>query len=223
MNAQTSRIRVMLVEDQTLLRRAFAKLLSLEEDIEIAAEAADGEEAIRMARAHRPDVILMDLQMPRLDGIAATRRIIADLPDTHVIVLTTFEDDEQIFNAINAGAAGYLLKDSREAEIIEAIRVAAKGASALSPRIAHKLLTAFKTMNAPDPDQPVVADGNDLTDREAGILALLVAGKSNREIADELSLAEGTIKNYVSRILSKHDARSRTELVARSLRRPTRQ
>lgn len=222
MDAQPSRIRVMLAEDQTLLRRTFAKLLSLEADIEIAAEAADGEEAIQMARAHRPDVILMDLQMPRLDGIAATRRIVADLPNTHVIVLTTFEDDEQIFNAINAGAIGYLLKDSREAEIIEAIRIAAKGASALSPRIAHKLLAAFKNMSAPDPEQPVATLGNDLTEREVGILSLLVAGKSNREIADELALAEGTIKNYVSRILSKHDARSRTELVARSLRRPVR-
>ncbi|MDH7796132.1 MULTISPECIES: response regulator transcription factor [unclassified Beijerinckia] len=222
MDAQPSRIRVMLAEDQTLLRRTFAKLLSLEADIEIAAEAADGEEAIQMARAHRPDVILMDLQMPRLDGIAATRRIVADLPSTHVIVLTTFEDDEQIFNAINAGAIGYLLKDSREAEIIEAIRIAASGASALSPRIAHKLLAAFKNMGTPDPEQPVATGGNDLTEREAGILSLLVAGKSNREIADELALAEGTIKNYVSRILSKHDARSRTELVARSLRRPVR-
>lgn len=221
METQTRPIRVMLAEDQTLLRRAFSKLLSLEADIEIAAEAADGEEAIQMARAHRPDVILMDLQMPRLDGIAATRRIVAEVPGTYVIVLTTFEDDEQIFNAINAGAVGYLLKDSREAEIIEAIRIAASGASALSPRIAHKLLTAFKNMGPPDVDEPA-AGLNELTDREADILSLLVAGKSNREIADKLALAEGTIKNYVSRILSKHDARSRTELVARSLRRTPR-
>lgn len=208
------KIRVMIVEDQQLIRRAFRTLLSLENDIEIVAEAGDGQEAIRLARLARPDVVLMDLQMPRLGGVAATRAIRDDSPATRVIVLTTFDNDEMVFDAIGAGASAYLLKDAEETDILAAIR----GQARLSPPIAEKLMDEVRrTRRATTAAKPV--DGAEpLTERENMILALVAAGRSNKEIAGELKLAEGTVKNYVSRIMDKTGARSRTDLAVRAVR-----
>ena len=206
-------IRVMIVEDQQLIRRAFKTMLSLEPDIDVVAEAGDGQEAVRLAKLSRPDVVLMDLQMPRLGGVPATRSILADNADIRIIVLTTFDTDEMVFDAIAAGASAYLLKDAEEADILASIR----GQSRLSPAIAEKLMSEIRRTHTPEkahgaePSEP-------LTEREHTILALVAAGRSNKEIANELKLAEGTVKNYVSRIMDKTGARSRTELAVKTIR-----
>jgi DNA-binding NarL/FixJ family response regulator len=206
-------IRVMIVEDQQLIRRAFKTMLSLEADIDVVAEAGDGHEAIRLARLSQPDVVLMDLQMPRMGGVAATRAILADAPQTRIIVLTTFDTDEMVFDAVGAGAAAYLLKDAEEADILASIR----GQTRLSPLIAEKLMGEVRRTHrdsaagAQQPSEP-------LTEREHTILALVSAGRSNKEIANELKLAEGTVKNYVSRIMEKTGARSRTDLAIKTIR-----
>ena len=207
-------IRVMIVEDQHLIRRAFKTMLSLESDIDVVAEAGDGQEAIRLARLSRPDVVLMDLQMPRLGGVAATRAILADSPTTRVIVLTTFDADEMVFDAIGVGAAAYLLKDADESDILASIR----GQSRLSPPIAEKLMNEVRRTHRAAPPAGETIPAEPLTDREHSILALVSAGCSNKEIANELKLAEGTVKNYVSRIMDKTGARSRTELAVKTVR-----
>jgi DNA-binding NarL/FixJ family response regulator len=218
-----ARIKVLIAEDQQLVRRAFAGMLSLESDIEIVAQAADGAEAIQLARQWRPNIVLMDLQMPRVGGIGAIKRILEDLPDTRIIVLTTFDTDELVFEAISAGAHAYLLKDSTESDILETIRAVHGGQSRLSPRVAGKILDEFRRQRpsevaTPDaeapPDEP-------LTEREEKVLAQLAKGKSNREIADTVFLAEGTVKNYVSKIMEKLHVQSRTELAIKALRRRT--
>ncbi|HMN71472.1 MAG TPA: response regulator transcription factor [Rhodoblastus sp.] len=206
--------RVMIVEDQQLIRRAFKTMLSLEPDLDVVAEAGDGVEAVRLAKLTRPDVILMDLQMPRLGGVAATRQILADLPDARIVVLTTFDNDEIVLDAISAGAFSYLLKDAAETDILATIR----GETRLSPSVAAKVLGAVRrTHTAEAPAQ--APDGSEtLTDREAAILRLVSAGRSNKEIANALSLAEGTVKNYVSRIMDKLNVRSRTELAVKAVK-----
>ncbi len=206
-------IRVMIVEDQHLIRRAFRTMLSLLPDIDVVAEAGDGHEAIRLARLSCPDVILMDLQMPRLGGVAATRQILADLPDTRVIVLTTFDTDEMIFDAISAGASAYLLKDADEADILATIRGQTRLSSSVAEKLMGEVRRTHKIGDHAD-DQP----GEPLTDREHTILALVSAGRSNKEIANQLLLAEGTVKNYVSRIMEKLNVRSRTELAIKTLK-----
>ena len=206
-------IRVMIVEDQQLIRRAFKTMLSLEADIDIVAEAGDGQEAIRLARLSKPDVVLMDLQMPRMNGVAATRAILADAPHTRIIVLTTFDTDEMVFDAIGAGAAAYLLKDAEEADILDSIR----GKTKLSPLIAEKLMGEVRRTHR-DGGEAAQQPSEPLTEREHTILALVSAGRSNKEIANELKLAEGTVKNYVSRIMEKTGARSRTDLAIRTIR-----
>jgi len=215
---QGERIRILIAEDQPMIRRAFASTLALESDLEIVAQAADGAEAVQEARRWQPDIVLMDIQMPRLNGIAATRQIVKDCPDAQVIILTTFDTDELIFEAICAGAQAYLLKDAEEDEILETIRAVSRGHSRLAPNVARKLLDEFRRVRrAPAPATD--ADQEALTERENDILQLIVAGKGNKEIAAQLKLAEGTVKNYVSRILEKHNARSRTELAVKTLNR----
>lgn len=221
---QDERIRILIAEDQPLIRRAFASTLALEADMAIVAQASDGAEAVQEARRWQPDIVLMDIQMPRLNGIAATRQIIRDCPDAQVIILTTFDTDELIFDAICAGAQAYLLKDAEEEEILETIRAVSRGQSRLAPNVARKLLDEFRRVRrAPAPaasgpqDQEALQEA--LTERENDILQLIVAGKGNKEIATQLKLAEGTVKNYVSRILEKHNARSRTELAVKALAR----
>jgi DNA-binding NarL/FixJ family response regulator len=214
------RIRILIAEDQPLIRRAFAAMLALEVDFDIVAQAADGAEAVQAARRWKPDVVLLDIQMPRLNGIAATRQILKDCPETQVIILTTYDTDDLVFDAICAGAQAYLLKDAEEAEILDTIRAVSRGHSRLAPNVARKLLNEFRRVRRPQmAGAPAELPGEALTDRENDILQLIVAGKGNKEIAGQLKLAEGTVKNYVSRILEKLNARSRTELAVKALNR----
>lgn len=216
-------IRIVIAEDQQLIRRAFATLLSLESDIEVVAQAADGAEAVEQCRRHRPDVVLMDIQMPRQGGIAATRRILADFPETRIVILTTFDTDDLVFGAISAGATAYLLKDASEAEILDTIRGVMRGESRISAPLARKL---FDELRRARPSTAADEDGlsglGDLTEREHAILDLIAQGQSNRQIAGSLFLAEGTIKNYVSRIMEKLGVQSRTELAVKAVRSPRR-
>ncbi|PWC81736.1 LuxR family transcriptional regulator [Azospirillum sp. TSH100] len=212
-------IRIVIVEDQQLIRRAFASLLSLEPDIEVVGQAADGIEAVEMCRRFRPDVILMDIQMPRLGGIAATTRILAEFPGTQVVILTTFDTDDLVFGAISAGAAAYLLKDASEAEILDTIRGVMRGESRISPNVARKLFDELRRSRPADPQRgDAPCDLAALTEREQAILDLIAQGQSNRQIAATLFLAEGTVKNYVSRIMEKLGVQSRTELAVKAVR-----
>jgi len=206
--------RVMIVEDQHLIRRAFKTMLSLEADLDVVAEAGDGQEAVRLAKLTRPDVILMDLQMPRLGGVAATRQIMADLPQTRIVVLTTFDNDEIVLDAISAGAAAYLLKDAAEADILATIR----GETRLSPSVAATIIGAVRRTHTAADEPKTADDSEELTGREEAILRLVAGGRSNKEIANELNLAEGTAKNYVSRIMEKLNVRSRTELAIKAVK-----
>lgn len=221
--APSQRIRVLIVDDQQLVRRGLALMLSLEPDMEVLGEAADGIEAIEMARRLRPDVVLMDLHMPRKGGVAATREITAALPQTHVLVLTTLEAEQSVFDALRGGALAYLLKDATESEVLEGIRAVHRGESRLTPQIARKVLDQFRHLSqiAPKPEyHPPVEDdpAASLNDKETKVLQLIAEGKSNRQIAGLLFLAEGTVKNYVSRIMEKLHAGSRTELAVMALR-----
>jgi len=212
-------IRVVVAEDQQVIRRAFAAMLSLEPDIDVVGQAADGVEAIEMVRAWQPDIVLMDLRMPRGGGIAAIRRIVAEHSDTRVIVLTTFDNDELVFEAISAGAHAYLLKEATEQEILATVRAVRRGESGLSPKIARTVLDRLRSLHPateePGDDQPV----EPLTAREEAILALVAEGRTNRSIAETVFLAEGTVKNYVSRIMEKLNVQSRTELAVKATRR----
>jgi DNA-binding NarL/FixJ family response regulator len=203
-------IKILLVDDQPLFREGLRTLLSVHSDFEVVGEAGNGEEAIRLTRSLLPSVVLMDLQMPVLDGVAATRRLHEEQPDCRVIVLTTFDDDEMVFDGLRAGAIGYLLKDAPSEKLAEAIRVAARGETFLQPSVAAKVVAEFarlsrKTVGTPDSvTQP-------LSERELEILRLIARGASNREIAGALFLAEGTVKNHVTNILGKLDVRDRTQ------------
>jgi DNA-binding NarL/FixJ family response regulator len=221
--AASQRIRVLIVDDQALVRRGLALMLSLEPDIEVLGEAGDGIEAVETARRLRPDVVLMDLNMPRKGGVAATREITAALPQTRVLVLTTMEADQNVFDALRAGALAYLLKDATEAEVLEGIRSVHRGESRLTPQIARRVLDQFRRLSelAPKPDgRAVPADDPTaaLNDKETKVLQLIAEGKSNKQIAALLFLAEGTVKNYVSRIMERLHAGSRTELAVMALR-----
>jgi len=221
--AGPQRIRTLIVDDQALVRRGLALILSFEPDIDVLGEAADGIEAVEMARRLRPDVVLMDLNMPRKSGVAATREITAALPQTRVLVLTTMEADQNVFDALRAGALAYLLKDATEAEVLEGIRSVHRGESMLTPQIARKVLDQFRRLSelAPKPDyKPVPKDDPTaaLNDKETKVLQLIAEGKSNKQIAGLLFLAEGTVKNYVSRIMERLHAGSRTELAVMALR-----
>ena len=211
-------IRVLLVDDQALFREALHMLLSVQPDIEIVGEASNGEEALRLAAQYQPHVVLMDLQMPVMDGVAATRRLQTEHPDCRVVVLTTFDDDEYVFEGLRAGAIGYLLKDSTAQKLVEAIQTAASGQSFLQPSIAAKVVAEFARSSAPP--VPAASLLEPLTRREIDILRLLVNGLNNNEIADQLVIAEGTVKNHVTNILGKLAVRDRTQaaLKARELR-----
>lgn len=221
-------IRVLLVDDQPLFREGLRTLLSLQPDLDIVGEAGNGEEAAQLAERLRPDVILMDVQMPTLDGVAATRRIRAALPDSRIIMLTTFDDDEHVFDGLRAGAVGYLLKDAPSAKLTEAIRAAARGESFLQPSVAAKVVAEFARLtDAPSPKPSEIPEAGrrgqpliePLSDRELEILRLLAEGQSNKEIAAALVIAEGTVKNHVTNVLGKLGVRDRTQaaLKAREL------
>jgi len=203
-------IKILLVDDQPLFREGLRTLLSVQPDFEVVGEAGNGEEAIRLARSLLPSVVLMDLQMPVLDGVAATRRLHEELPNGRVIVLTTFDDDEMVFDGLRAGAVGYLLKDASSEKLAEAVRVAARGETFLQPSVAAKVVAEFARLS-----RKTVGTGNSvmdpLSERELEILRLIAQGASNREIAGALFLAEGTVKNHVSNILGKLGVRDRTQ------------
>jgi DNA-binding NarL/FixJ family response regulator len=203
-------IKILLVDDQPLFREGLCTLLSVHPDFEVVGEAANGAEAIRLARSLLPLVVLMDLQMPVLDGVAATRRLHEEQPECRVIVLTTFDEDELVFDGVRAGAVGYLLKDAPSEKLAEAIRVAARGETFLQPSVAAKVVAEFARLS-----RKTVATANpvieSLSEREIEILRLIAKGASNREIASTLFLAEGTVKNHVTNILGKLEARDRTQ------------
>ncbi|MCW2816687.1 MAG: Two component response regulator containing a CheY-like receiver domain and an DNA-binding [Nocardioides sp.] len=213
-------IRVLLVDDQTLVRAGFRALLDSEPDLEVVGEAVDGAQAVELAVEHLPDVVLMDIRMPRVDGLEATARITADprLAATKVVVLTTFELDEYVFGALRAGAAGFLLKDVEPVALIEAVRLVHDGQALLAPQVTMRLIEAYVASTAPvavpaaptPPDRTRLAD---LTPREREILALVGRGLSNQEIAAELVLSPLTAKTHVSRLFLKLGARDRAQLV----------
>ena len=229
-------LRLLIVDDQPLIRRGLAMMLAAEPGIEVVGQAADGLDAIEQALASRPDVVVMDLQMPRASGVTATREITARLPATRVVVLTTYDHDELVFEAIRAGAHAYLLKDAAEAEVLATIHAVHRGESHLSPTVARKVIAQFRAFSAAPPGTDAAGASTPaapptlrtagstsldepLTDKEERVLDLLSQGKSNKQIAAAVFLAEGTVKNYVSRIMEKLHSRSRTELAVRAIGR----
>ncbi len=206
-------IRVLLADDQALIRAGFRLLLSNTDGIEVVAEATDGEQAVELARRERADVVLMDIRMPGVDGLEATRRIAADdsLAGVKVIILTTFESDEYVYQAIRYGASGFLLKDAEPDELIQAVRVVARGDAMMAPSVTRRLIT-----NLAQQPQQLRTDAralSALTDREREVLRLVAAGLSNDEIAARLFLSPLTVKTHVSRIMTKLDAHDRAQLV----------
>jgi DNA-binding NarL/FixJ family response regulator len=204
-------IRVLLVDDQPLIRSGFRALLDLEDDIEVVAEAGDGSEGLALARQHHPDVMLIDIQMPVLDGIEATRRIAADpaLDGVHVVILTNYGLDEYVLNALRAGAAGFLVKDIRPEDFLHAVRVAARGDALLAPSITRKLINRYVTQPRPAAGA-VLAE---LTTREREAVALVAQGLSNDEIADQMVISPLTAKTHINRAMTKLHARDRAQLV----------
>jgi DNA-binding NarL/FixJ family response regulator len=206
---------VLVVDDQALFREALVTLLGARPEVEVVGEAGDGQQALERAAALQPDVVLMDLHMPVLDGIATTRRLRVEQPGVRVLALTTFDDDEDVFAALRAGALGYLLKDVSSDRLVEAVLSAARGESVLQPSVAAKVVARFAQLDdAPRPrSQPLVVP---LSERELDVLRLLADGCSNREIAAALFLAEGTVKNHVTNVLGKLGARDRTQAALRA-------
>ncbi len=209
-------IRILLVDDQALFREGLRTLLSLHADIDVVGEAGNGQEALAAAETLRPDVVLMDLRMPVLDGVAATRRLRESGHPARVIVLTTFDDDDTVFDGLRAGAVGYLLKDVSSDKLVEAIRATARGESFLQPSIAAKVLAEFNRLETRPalPAAPVLLEP--LSERELEILARVAAGDSNKEIAAALYITEGTVKNHVTNILGKLGVRDRTQAALRA-------
>jgi DNA-binding NarL/FixJ family response regulator len=207
-------IRILLVDDQPLLRQGFGLVLSGEEDLLVVGEAGDGIEAVRMARMTQPDVVLMDVRMPRADGIEATRQIVRQLPEVRVLILTTFDLDEYAFAALAAGASGFLLKDVASAELVAGIRSVAAGDAVVAPRITRRLLEEFATGLAPaSPPAPAPTGLSELTVREREVFDHMATGRSNAEIAAALVLSEATVKTHVGRVLVKLGLRDRVQAV----------
>ena len=215
MTPPDSAVRILIVDDQALFREALAALLEVQPEIEVVGEAGNGEEAVRLAAALRPDVVLMDLRMPVLDGIAATNRLRVEQPEVRVLALTTFDDDADVFAALRAGAVGYLLKDVSSTRLVEALVAARRGESALQPSVAAKLVARVARWPHEEtpPRQPPAVP---LSERELDVVRLLAEGHSNREIAGKLFLAEGTVKNLVTGVLSKLQVRDRTQAALRA-------
>ncbi|MDR3574128.1 MAG: response regulator transcription factor [Anaerolineaceae bacterium] len=219
-------IRVLLVDDQKLVRQGIRLLLEIEPDIQVVGQAANGSEAIQQAEALHPDVILMDIRMPEMDGVEATRQISARFAEIGIIILTTFEDDEIVFDGLKAGARGYLLKDISSEEMAEAVRRVAAGGALIQPSITRKVLAEFSRLASARVNPPPVkaerppARTNDLaeplTERELEVLGALAEGLSNREIAERLVITEGTVKNHVSNLIFKLEVRDRIQAVLKA-------
>jgi len=208
-------VRVLLVDDQPLLRQGYRMVLSAQDDLEVVGEAADGAAAVRAAHTLRPDVVLMDVRMPGMDGIEATRQIVQQTPDVRVIILTTFDVDQYAFSALRAGASGFLLKNVPPDDLLSGIRAVATGDAVVAPSMTRRLLDAFASHL---PDEPDPAERRDsvldvLTEREREVFTLVATGLSNREIAAALVLSEATIKTHIGRILTKLDLRDRVQAV----------
>ena len=207
-------IRVAVADDQALVRSGFAVLLRSVDDVDVVGEAANGREAVELAQRARPDVILMDIRMPEMDGLEATRRITshAETASTKVLILTTFDLDEYVFEALRAGASGFLLKDTLPDDLLAAVRVVAEGEALLAPKVTRRLIEQFVQQPASSPTEP--PPGLDtLTDREREVLSAVARGMSNAEIAEQLFMSHATAKTHVSRLLTKLDARDRAQLV----------
>jgi len=213
------KLKLMLVDDQSLFREALRTLLALQADFDIVAEAENGERAIPLAKAHKPDVILMDLRMPVLGGVEATSRVLAAVPTARVVVLTTFEEDEEIFEAMRAGAVGYLLKACSADKLCESVRAAAKGTSVLEPSVAARMMAELNRLTAKEGRKVATALADPLSERELGVLQLLAEGCSNKEIGSRLNITEGTVKNHMTNVLGKLGVLDRTQaaLKAREL------
>jgi DNA-binding NarL/FixJ family response regulator len=212
----SDQIRVLIADDQQLVREGLHLLLDLIPDICVAGEARDGIEAVEQAQRLKPDVVLVDVQMPKLDGVAATRKVRETCPDAQVIILTTFDDDEYIFEGLRAGAVGYLLKDVPSEQLALAIRAAARGEAFIHPLVTRKVVAELTRLTEREHvrrEQPLV---DPLSPREMEVLGLLAEGLSNQEIAERLVIAPGTTKNHVSNILSKLDVHDRTQAVLRA-------
>jgi DNA-binding NarL/FixJ family response regulator len=223
--ADMAPIRVLVVDDQQIVRQGLTTILKYEPGIEVAGQAADGLQAVELVGELAPDVVLMDLKMPRLGGIPATRRICRQWPETQVIILTTYDADDLVFEGIKAGAKGYLLKDASAEELVAAIRGVMRGESSIDPAVARRVMEEFQRLATSEAvgrsrtevrDEPLVEP---LTPREEDVLDLLAEGLSNREIAGRLHLTEGTVRNYVSTIIAKLQANDRTHAVVTALRR----
>jgi DNA-binding NarL/FixJ family response regulator len=208
-------IKLLIVDDQVLFREGLKTLLSTQPDFMVIAESGNGEEAIRLAISFSPDIILMDLRMPVLDGVSATRRIKDALPGSRIIVLTTFDDDELVFDGLRAGAVGYLLKDVSSEKLFEAIRAAARGEYFLQPSITAKVLAEFSRLSRPSKGKETILV-DPLSVRELEILRMVSEGDSNKEIADTLFIAEGTVKNHITSILSKLGVKDRSQAVIKA-------
>ncbi len=209
-------VRVLVVDDQTLFREALTTLLRVRDEVEMVGAVGDGAQALEAVALLRPDVVLMDLRMPVLDGVATTRRLAVEHPDVRVLVLTTFDGDDEVFPALRAGAVGYLLKDATASRLVEAVQAAARGESVLQPSVATKLIARVSQL--PDPPavprpQPLV---DPLTERELDVLRAVADGLSNREAAGLLFLSEGTVKNHVTNVLAKLGVRDRTQAALRA-------
>jgi DNA-binding NarL/FixJ family response regulator len=214
------KIRVLIVDDQDIVRQGLKIIVEHQPDMTVVAQAVDGEEAVRLAQTLKPDVVLMDIKMPRLSGIEATRRITQTLPEVQVIILTTYDTDDLVFEGIRAGAQGFLLKDAGSDAILEAVRAVHRGESQLDPQIARKVMNEFRRVVAPA--EPAPADDGvyeALSERETEVLGLLARGMNSKEIAGTLFLSDGTVRNYVSSILSKLHANDRTQAVIKAARR----
>jgi DNA-binding NarL/FixJ family response regulator len=205
-------IRVLIADDQTLVRDGFRMILDAQEDMEVVGEAADGLEAVERARELRPDVVLMDVRMPGRDGLDATREVLRDLPETHVLILTTFDLNEYVYEAMRAGASGFLLKDVPRAQLVDGIRTVAAGEALLAPAITRRLIEQF-VRRPPASVRTQPTELAELTPRELEVLRLVARGRSNTEIAAELFVSEATVKTHVAHALAKLDLRDRVQAV----------